>query len=228
MGKVKPHSKVSDAVNSIKRNYEFGRKIWKTRDSRHPLDKASLMAEFGVNLNTYYKSMDFAKKYSPAEVEELCGLCQGDDDQPRLTWVHVIHLLSVPLDKKTLRNKLQWRAAAEKWSVRTLAANVKSALGTSGKRTGRRSRPRSKDPTVELQLFFRHCDTWLKYFQNVCADQKPNGTIKGLLRELQDITHPNNATSERVRCQIKDTVNHLAQMQSAVAQAQERLMVMLD
>jgi hypothetical protein len=70
----------------------------------------------------------FARRYNKRELDELCRQSE------RITWAHVVHLLSVP---GTNRAKYQKRAAYHGWTASDLRRHIREERGNRG-RGGRR------------------------------------------------------------------------------------------
>ena len=155
--------KAGQAIEKIRKYYAVGTQVLQGLDDGQRYDGktvAEAAARLGTEGDSVRKAREFARAYTPAQLEELCGL-RTPDGEP-LTWSHVRWLIQVkdPVD----RSELQAGAAREGWSSRQLGAEVRRRRG--GKTApGGRTFDVPSDPEAVRRKLVELTRQWLRLYE---------------------------------------------------------------
>lgn len=158
--------RTSQAIAKFNGYYDLGKRAQKLSSSIDGIHAPGvinqLVKETRENRATINKCRQFADEYTYAEFKELCKL-RRPDGKP-IGWGHVTKLMTVPLEDKKLRKKLQTHAAKEGWTARHLNDQIQGNYESESSGMGRRwSLPTSEQQA--LQQISQRSQQWLRWYE---------------------------------------------------------------
>ena len=186
-----------EAIDKLSTYYELGKRAIQLSNSTEGTYArgiiAQLVEETGENRATINKCRQFAEMYTPVEFKELCKL-RRPDGKP-IGWGHVTKLLTVPLDDRKLRVKLQTRAARDGWTARQLNDEIQGKYELVSGGVGRRwNLPTSTEQA--LRQIRQRSQQWLRWFDELenakgisvaTLPEDVQSQLKAVVREIRKL-----------------------------------------
>ncbi len=177
--------RTNQAIAKLKGYYDLGKRAQKLSNSSGGIHATGVITQMvkdtGENRATINKCRQFADEYTPAEFKDLCKL-RRPDGKP-IGWGHVTKLLTVPVEHKKLRKRLQTQAAKEGWTARHLNDQIQGEYesgATSG--MGRKwSLPTSEQQA--LRQISQRSQQWLRWYEGL--DNAEGISVSDLPDEVQ-------------------------------------------
>jgi hypothetical protein len=183
------------AERRLREHYELGREAlacFPDGETRDPATIARLADRQGVTRDLVWKAADFARRYTPEELEKLCRL--RTPARMPLSFSHVRRLLAVKDRRK--RARLQTQAAREGWTQEELAAEVIAVQGRRGQ--GGRAPSQPKTLTAVLRQISGRSRSWLSRYDKAWSEDRI-GSLVAVGEDLGDQTDALEQTAELLR-----------------------------
>jgi hypothetical protein len=194
--------RTNQAIAKLKGYYDLGKRALKLSSSSGGIHAPGvinqLVKETGENRATINKCRQFADQYTPAEFKELCKL-RRPDGKP-IGWGHVTKLMTVPVEHKKLRKRLQTQAAKEGWTARHLNDQIQDEYESEWSGMGRRwSLPTTEEQA--LRQISQRSQQWLRWYEaldnaeGISVSDLPDGVQKRLksvgreIRKLDEVAN---------------------------------------
>lgn len=132
VAELEKYYRVGQAINAEVEKLLIRGTVTKTRTGKVRMSekvREDLCSRFRISPDQLYKTCSFAKAYTEAEFQRLCGKRHGETLAP-LHWSHVRRLLVFKRTQQhlSIRNNLQKEAAENSWSVKRLVDEIETAL----------------------------------------------------------------------------------------------------
>ena len=195
--------RTNQAIAKLKGYYDLGKRAQKlssSSDGIHaPCVINQLVEDTGENRATNNKCRQFADQYTPTEFKELCKL-RRPDGKP-IGWGHVTKLMTVPVEHKKLRKRLQTQAAKEGWTARYLNDQIHGKYESESSGMGRKwSLPTSKQQA--LRQINQRSQQWLRWYEGlenaegISVSDLPDAVQKRLKAVVREIRKPDGVAKQ--------------------------------
>ncbi|MDP6556469.1 MAG: hypothetical protein QGG71_17495 [Pirellulaceae bacterium] len=177
--------RTNQAIAKLKGYYDLGKRALKLSSSSGGIHAPGviiqLVKDTGENRATINKCRQFADQYTPAEFKDLCKL-RRPDGKP-IGWGHVTKLMTVPVEHKKLRKRLQTQAAKEGWTARHLNDQIQGEYESEWSGMGRKWSLPTSDQQA-LQQISQRSQQWLRWYEGL--ENAKEVSVKDLPDEVQN------------------------------------------